>query len=263
MMSCRMLPPFGGSMRRSISRLAVAAIVAAPMAASAQGSGDGFLFHRPYGSFGLRVGYIAPSTSGEPFTVLRQQTTVGSRSFDAPSVGLDLSFAAGQRFDVVFNVDGTRRATTARYPGWFDDQTNLPIQNTATLGRLGLGGSIRYNLVDRGRRISSFAFIPAHVVPYVGLGGGYMWYDLKQSGDFIEETGANTANVFSDELRSSGSGLMGQAFTGIEYRLNARLSLLGEARYTRASADLNNDYAGLGRIDLSGFALNIGTSIRF
>lgn len=250
--------------RRTLARLSVAALLAAPFAAAAaQSSGDGFMFHKPYGWLALRGGYDAQASSGQPYTIMKSQTNVGSRSFDAPSLGLDLAFTATRRFDVVFSLDGSSTLTRAEYRDWTDDQTGGPVAHTTTLERVGFGGSLRYNFVDRGRAISSLAFIPARYVPYVGIGGGRIWYHLKQSGDFVEETGPTTANIFTDELQSSSWGWMGQAFSGVDYRINARFSLLGEARYTHAKADLVADYTGLGRIDLSGLAFHIGTSFRF
>jgi hypothetical protein len=56
---------------------------------------------------------------------------------------------------------------------------------------------------------------------------------------------------------------MGQVFGGIERRLSARWSVLGEGRFTRSNSKFTKDYIGLGDLQLSGLALNLGVSVRF
>ena len=90
-----------------------------------------------------------------------------------------------------------------------------------------------------------------------------MWYDFTQKGDFVEVVNDSTGNIFTDELRSGHYNVMGQAFAGIERRLNARWSMVGETRYTQSSAKLVKDYSGLGDIQLSGLAFTLGATVRF
>jgi hypothetical protein len=232
----------------------------APAAHAQSGTSD-YLFRKPLGSMTLRGGYLASNTSGEPFTVMKEQTTIEGRSFDGLNLGFDLSFFATRRFDVMFSLDASGRTTDAEYREW--EENGRPIVHTSSLTRASIGGSIRYNLVDRGRQISSLAWIPARYVPYVGIGGGWMGYELKQEGDFVEVNETDSADIFSDELESMGTGPMSHAFAGIDFRFDSKWSFLGEARYTRASAKLTNNYSTFGRIDLSGLALNIGARFRF
>ena len=42
-----------------------------------------------------------------------------------------------------------------------------------------LTGSVKYTLVARGLEVSRLAWVPRHVVPYVGAGGGALHYDLR------------------------------------------------------------------------------------
>lgn len=246
----------------TLVRLAVVALLATPIAgAASQSSGNGYMFRKPAGSLSVRGGYELANTSSQPFTVMRSQTTIGPRSFDALHLGLDLGVFATRKLDVVFSADVSSRNTTAEYREW--EENGQPIEHWSGLDRLSLGGSLKYNFVDRGRSISALAWIPTRYVPYVGVGGGYMWYVLIQKGDFVEETAQQTAAIYTDELRSSSGSAMAHVFSGLDYRINARWSLLGEARYTQSSAKLVDDYAGLGKIELSGLALSIGTSLRF
>lgn len=244
------------------SAIAIAGVfIALPSVTSAQSSGDGFLFKKPSGSFSLRGGYALANTSGEPFSVLKRETTVGARSFDSFNAGVDLSLVLTRRIDLVFSGDLSSRTKSAEYREW--EENGNPIVQQSTLERAALGAGLRYNLADRGRQISALAYIPARTVPYVGLSGGMMWYHFQQTGDFVRSTDQQTASIFTDELKSNHHNFMGQAYAGVDRRLTARWSLIGEARYTQASAKLEQDYAEFGNIQLSGLALTAGAVIRF
>jgi hypothetical protein len=244
----------------SIRGAIMLALLALPSVAVAQ-NGDGFLFQRPKGSFVMRVGYEAARPASESFDFLEGETTLGPRSFDAINLGADLNFFLTRSIDLTFTLDVTSRTNTSEYREW--EENGQPITHESTLERAMLGGGFRYNLLPRGRQISSLAYIPARTVPYIGATGGIMWYDFRQKGDFVEVVDDSTGNIFTDELKASHYTLMGQAFAGIEQRLNARWSLVGEARYTQAHDRLNNDFAELGNLSLSGLAFNLGATVRF
>jgi hypothetical protein len=247
--------------RRSIRNAALIALVSFPSLALAQ-SGNGYLFRNPRISLGVRAGYELANTTGQPFSIMKRETTIGARSFDAFHLGGDLNIHLSSRFDFVGTVDLSSRTTTAEYREW--EENGAPITHESTLDRVALGGGLRYNLVDRGRQISALAWIPTKTVPYVGGTFGILWYDLVQKGDFVEEVDESTGNIYTDELRSYDAGAMGQVFAGVERRINARVSLLGETRYTKASAQLNRDYIELRRdINLSGLAFTLGAAFRF
>ena len=222
-------------------------------------TGDGFLFHRPQGSLSLRAGYSRANASSDLFALQEKQLTIGPRGFDALSLGADLRFNTTRRIDVGLSLDGTVRSHASEYRDWLD-QNNKPIEQTTSLATVGFSANLKYDFHDRGRAISNFAWVPAQYVPYIGAGGGVTYYDFRQKGDFLDFT---TNNVFADELSSSSWAAMGQVFSGVAYTMSARYSLISEARYTMSSAKLKTDYRELGRIDLSGLSLNVGTSIRF
>lgn len=251
-----------GAMRGllGIATFAATAVLAMPSAALAQ-SGDGFLFRAPRGSFTFRGGYSLANTSGELYGLLRRETTVGSRSFDSFNGGMDFNYFLARRLNMVVSVDLSSRTNTAEYREWAEN--GQPIVHQSTLDRAAFGAGLRYDLVDRGRRISTLAFIPARTVPYLGLNAGVISYGFTQKGDFVEPIDSTNAQIYNDELASSGKSFMAQAYAGLDHRLSARWSLIGEARYTHATARLRSDYSGLGNIQLSGLAFNVGAAVRF
>jgi hypothetical protein len=223
-------------------------------------TGDGFFFHKPNYSFVFRGGYSRANATSDVFTVQEQSLTIGPRGFDALGLGADFLINVTKRVDLGFSLDGTTRSNNSEYRDWTEGSDSLPIRQKTSLSTFAFSGNLRYNLRDRGRAVSNFAWIPANYVPYVGVGVGVLNYEFAQKGDFVD---TSTANIFNDQLYSQGWAGMAQVFTGFTYSLTTRYSLVSEARYTLSTAKLNGDYSDLGRIDLSGLSLNVGTSIRF
>jgi len=62
--------------------------------------------------------------------------------------------------------------------------------------------SSRFALTPRGRQISTYAWIPRTAVPYACAGGGLLYYQLNQSGDFIDALSPNRS-IFHDTFVST------------------------------------------------------------
>ncbi|HEY6218557.1 MAG TPA: hypothetical protein VIV65_00785 [Gemmatimonadaceae bacterium] len=246
---------------RAVKVMMLVLLPAAAAIGQRKTAGDGYLFREPNGMVTLRLGYDLASASGDVYSVQRRDLTIGSRGFDGLNWGVDAAFDVGRRWDLGLTVDGNTRSRASEYRDW-QDNSGQPINQRTTLSSTGLSANLRYNLVDRGRSISNFAWIPAGLVPYIGGGVGLQYYELIQSGDFIDFSSANK-DVVNDRLTSDGFGLATQAFGGFLKTLTPHVALTTEARYTFSRADLNQDYRDLRSIDLSGLALTIGTSIRF
>ena len=247
------------STRIALPAAFLAAALLAPAAARAQGAGDGFLFHRPTGAFVVRGGFASTMASGDLYTFLTDQFTLSKGDFRAPSVGGDLLIRVAPRLDLDFGAgySGSRKASEFRH---FTDLNNLPIEQTTTLARVRVTGGARLYLTAPGRSVGKFAWIPTKVVPYVGAGGGMMWYRLRQVGDFID---FRTTDVFPDTFESSGWAPTAHALAGVDYSLTPRLALNGEARYTWAKTQLGADFTGFNGIDLSDIGITFGLNVRF
>lgn len=243
----------------AVAIAAVAGFLAAPRQARAQSQGDGFLFHKPVGSFLVRGGLSSAMASGDIYSFLIDQFTLSKGDFRAPSIGTDLLITVAPRVDLDFAVSyaGSKNATEFRH---WTDTDNQPIEQTTTLARVPLTAGARFYLTSPGRSIGKFAWIPAKFVPYVGAGGGMMWYRLHQAGDFID---FRTTDVFPDEYESSGWTGTAHGMIGANYTLTPRLALNGEARYTWAKGSLGPDFEGFDGIDLSDLGITLGLNVRF
>ena len=239
--------------------LALAATLALAPAAGAQQGGDGFLFRPPVGAITVRGGVDRALANSDVYDFARERLTLGSNAFTGFNVGADISINLTDRFDLAFGASHARSSAKSEFRR-FVDQDDLPIEQTTALSRTPITASVRAYLAPRGRSIGRFAWIPTRVAPYVGAGGGAMWYRFAQDGDFVDE---ETLDVFPANLRSTGWTPTAHGFAGVELALSPHVALSTEARYTWARAAMGNDFANFDRIDLSGLVATAGLSLRF
>lgn len=217
-----------------------------------------FLFKQPSVTLGIRMGYAFPSANSEIFDFTREQLTVDKSDFNAFAFGGELSVRVSNRFDVAASLGVSRSETRSEFRDWVDND-NLPIEQSTRFLRVPLTIGIKAYLADRGRRISSLAWIPSKWAPYVGVGGGYMWYQFEQVGDFVD---FETLDIFFDDFESRDGSPMAYLAAGLDYSLGSRWLVTGEARYSWASAGMGTDFVDFDDIDLNGFRAVVGFSVR-
>jgi hypothetical protein len=237
--------------------LAVVLVAAVP--ALAQSSGNGFLFKSPSGAVTIRAGFDRATAGSEIFSFVTDELTLRHRDFSAFTLGVDVDLTVTPRVKAVLG-GGYASSTTPSEFRHFVDTDDQPVEQTTEFRRLPLAASIKVYLVDPGRAVGRFAWIPARVAPYLGAGGGAMWYRFRQVGDFVD---TQTLRVFSDQFDSHGWAPMAQAFAGADVSLSPRFALAGEVRYAWAHAHMSSDFSGFDSIDLSGIAVTGGLAIRY
>jgi opacity protein-like surface antigen len=141
------------------------------------------------------------------------------------------------------------------------DNNDLPIEQQTEFTRVPVTASVRYFLMDRGQEIGSLSWIPTKWAPYIGAGGGRVFYEFKQTGDFVDFV---DLSIFYYDNLSEGWAWIGHVFGGLQWALSPQWILSAEARYSLADADLDRPaYSGYEPIDLSGFQATMGFGIRF
>jgi hypothetical protein len=239
--------------------IVLAGVLAAVVPALAQSSGEGFLFKPPSGAVTIRGGFGHAAAGSEIFTFVTNELTLRHRDFSAFNLGIDVDLAVTPRVRAVLG-GGYSSSTTPSEFRHFVDTNDQPIKQTTEFRRLPLSASVKLYLVDPGRAVGHFAWIPARFAPYLGAGGGAMWYRFYQEGDFVD---VQTLRVFSDQFDSHGWAPMAHAFAGTDVSLSPRVALVGEVRYAWAHAHLSSDFSGFDPIDLSGIAVTGGLAIRY
>jgi len=224
----------------------------------AQRAGDGFLFHVPIGTWGVRGGVNLASANSDVFAFVTDQLTLDRSDFNAPAVGTNIAIRLSGANDIVLDVGYSTVSRGSEFRHWVD-QNDQPIEQTTSLRRIPITLGFRHYVTSRGRSVGQFAWIPARRSLYVGLGAGLMEYKFHQVGDFIDFT---TLNVFHDEFTSQDWTAVAQANAGLDLALGDFVLLNTEARYSWAKAPMSSDYVGFNRIDLSGVSVTAGFSFR-
>lgn len=234
-------------------------VLGAPEAVLAQQGGDGFLFRQPRVTVKFESGYGILNARSDVFDFTIDQLTVGRRDFDSPYVGGELAVRVTERWDAALGVGFQSSSVKSEFRDWVD-LDNLPIEQVTDLQLIPLVVSARYYLRERGRQIGRFAWIPNGFAPFVGAGIGVVSYSFEQNGDFVD---FQTFDVFTDRLHTEGDAFLARASGGVNLSLNKQFVLTAEARYTLASAEPANDFSDFDKMDLGGFQLVGGISIRF
>ena len=240
--------------------LAFALLGFGPATAGAQPSPD-FLFGSPKGMIGVRSGWVFASANSDLFTFVQEHLTIDRKDFNAPAIGVDVEIAMTPRLSAIGGFDFARASKNSEYRDFVDNQ-RLPITQTTRLSELNLSGSVKVAVTPRGRDISSRAWIPAAVTPYVGAGAGFLKYEFLQFGDFID-VDSPAMDIFTDTFRSSGWTPSAHAFGGVDVRVYKRLYLSGEGRYLWSSGTPDRDFIDFDAIDLAGFKATVGVHYMF
>ena len=250
-----------GVSRGGIIVLAGTFCLGVPTTGGAQPSSQApdFLFGRPGGSIGVRGEWLLARADSEVFDFTSDLLTLEKADFNAPGIGVDFGLPLGPRLDALFGVDLTRAFGRSEYRD-FTDANDLPIEQQTELSQVSLTGSVELALTPRGREIGQFAWISSSVVPYLGGGGGFLWYRFEQEGDFVDFL---DLSIFSERLQSSGWTPSAHVFGGVDIKLTSRLYLSAEARYVWADAELKQDFVGFDRIDLTGLRITGGVQFAF
>jgi hypothetical protein len=224
--------------------------------------GRDFLFGAPDVTLGVHAGWASPRAGGDIFDFTREQLTVGKGDFASASWGLHLGVRATERLEVAVDMTFADAEARSELRNW-EEEDGRPIEQTTRLRRRPLSVSLKGYLMDRGRSISRFAWIPAPVAPYVGAGAGIMWHSFEQSGDFVDDLDPEDAFIYSDIYRSSGTSPTAHVLAGLDVSVGPRFVLTAEGRYLWASDEMGRDFVDFDDIDLAGFQATAGISVRF
>ena len=222
-------------------------------------SAPDFLFGRPRGVVGVTGGWLVASQNGGIFDFTRDLLTVDEGDFDTAMFRFAAGLSIGPRLDVVAEISFSGTTIASEYRD-FVDTDDLPIVQTTELMQTGVGGSLRFWLIPRGREVGRFAWVPNRFAPYVGAGGGARRYRFTQFGDFVDFV---DLSIFTDRLESRGWTASGHVFAGASIGMTRKLFVTVEARYVWANTPLSQDFVGFDNIDLNGFETTGGIEFVF
>ncbi len=231
--------------------------------AAAQQSAD-FLLGAPKVALTIKAGFAQPraGSGGDTESLwdfTRKQLTVDTPDLSGTTIAGELAIRAAERLDVTLSFGYSLSATRSEFREWVD-MDDLPIEQTTEFSTFPLTVGVKAYLLDRGRALGRFAYIPRKWNPYLGVAGGAVWYRFEQFGDFVD---FETLDIFRTTFRSAGRGATVHFLGGMEVSLNNHVMLVGEGRYALASAPLESEFVGFPDLDLAGFQITAGLSLRY
>lgn len=223
------------------------------------GTTGGFSFGAPRGFFLIKGGVYLPRANSDIYTFNEEQLTLDSGSFTSGLFGMDFGWSINNRVDVVFGFEYSSSSPVSEFRD-FVDEFGAPITQQTRLRQVPLTASVRFNLIERGRGVGSYAWIANTAVPYVGAGGGIEWWRYEQFGDFVDFA---DFTIFTDHFLTQGWEPVVHVFGGVDVSLSPRFVLNFEARYSWANGQMAPAFVGFEPIDLAGFRGMVGASFRF
>lgn len=218
-----------------------------------------FLFGRPNAAVGVRGSWLLARKQSDWYDFVTNQLTLDRSDFNAASFGLDVAVALTSRADVTFGADFGQTTLPSEYRD-FVDNMRLPIVQQTRMRETSLTGGVRFALMERGRQIGNFAWVPRTVVPYVGAGAGVVRFDVRQAGDFVDFV---DNAVFFDVFRAFGWSPSAQVLGGVDIHLFRRVFLTFDGRYRWASGNLGSTWIGFDPLDLTGLRMSAGVNLAF
>jgi hypothetical protein len=209
----------------------------------------------PPSAFQVRFGGFLPTGDGDFWKENEEVFTLESGDFNDFILGVTFVAPVSNHVGVGFNVDFYDAQSRSSYRDWIDD-LGFRISHDTRLGTVPMIADLRFY---PGGRDGLHGPRPAL---YLGGGIGANYWVYEEEGDFLDFTW-DPPEIFFDRFRDDGFAFAAQALAGIELPLGPRWNGLFEARYTWSEAELGGDFAGLGTIDLSGFAVYAGFGVRF
>lgn len=226
-----------------------------------------FLLRTPTITLSIRGGYSVPRLGGGAQSLwdfTKQHLTVEDRDLAGPHVTVEVGVHASQRIDFVVAVGHSSTSVLSEFRQWVGSD-DLPINQTTEYTTTPVTAGFKAYLMPRGRSVGSYAWIPRSFNAFAGVAGGVVRYRFEQYGEFVDY---ETHDIFVSNLRSVENGGTVQFFAGMDFSVNERVMLTGEARYGFAKGPLQRDYHGYSDfvnfpdLDLSALKLSLGVGVR-
>ena len=233
--------------RSTVLSLLIATIFVAGFSVEANAQGN----WQP-GEFGSLRGYIgvfSPQGDSAYWNDTFEVFTGSASDFEDVVFGVDYLWRTSNHAGLMFGGSFYSGATTQAYRDWVDAD-GAEVTHTTTLDLTDLTAAYVWRFGARGAR------------PYIGGGGGLLWWSLREQGYFIDFAAQDLPIVFANYY-SSGTTWELFGLAGLDLPIGYRWSFFIEGRYRWAEADLNKDFSGFGTIDLSGLQVAGGFSWNF
>jgi hypothetical protein len=204
-----------------------------------------------FGSWRIRFGLFEPDGDSEYWNDTFRDFTGSVSDFEDAVWGVDYIWRNSRKTGVLFGTSYFNGETAQAYRD-FEDSSGFDITHTTRLELWDFYVAYTLRFGDQGSR----------VIPYVGAGAGLHYWNLQESGDFIDFSDP-FLRIFSAHYTADGWTWGGLVLVGLDVPLGYSSSFFFEGRYRWSEDELGNDFSGFGTIDLSGPELSAGFAWNF
>jgi len=246
----------GWAVRLPLAGCALCALTVVP-ALAWSGSGG------PLGEFSFQIGYFTPQGNSDLWDENSDLFTSDPSDFADVIWSGAVGWYAGPHLDVILSAQYYQADTSVRYrdiTGEYGD----PVRQYHYLYQAPFEVTLRVPLIPRAeRRGSSGVRVLSPVVPYVGAGAGFVWWEYEEEGEFVDDPD-DPMFAYPDYIESDGVAPSLHALGGVEIQVSPWVGVQLEGRYRWAEGDLGGEFGpARDEIDLSGWTLSAGMSFRF
>ncbi len=199
----------------------------------------------------LRLGSFRPEGNSQYWHDKAIQFNGKASDLEDAIGGIDYQLALNPHFALLFSGSSYRGQTDPSYRNFVDSRGG-EVSHTATLEIASLTAGLVFHLAGPN----------APIRPYLGGGGGVYAYRLEEDGRFIDFT-PPPPTVFRADSVAEGNSFGYYWLAGFEVPVGRSWGFFAEGRWSKVDDELGDDFAGFGKIDLSGRDVSAGVSYRF
>jgi hypothetical protein len=205
-----------------------------------------------FGSVRFRLGYQQPDGGGSYWEDKALTWTGASSDLDGMVWGIDGRFMITPTIGFQTGWEYSSSSVDQSYLDWVDgDGRDITHRTRQTLNEV--NGLFVYRPLTR-----------SPLRPFIGAGAGWLFWDIQESGRFIDFADPQDPQIFSTTYSATGSTLSALAIAGVDIRVSRGASFFVEGRYRWANADLGGAFSGLGfGTDFDGYQISGGFSFDF
>jgi hypothetical protein len=204
-----------------------------------------------FGSLRFRVGLFEPDGSSQYWDETFDVFTGSPGDLQDITFGADYLWRTSPHGGLMFGTSWYGGSSTQAYRDWVDTD-GYDIRHTTSLDLWDVSAAYVYRFGSRDWQ----------VVPYAGLGGGFVNWRLEEVGYFIDFSSPGQ-EIYYAGYRATGWTWEALGLVGVEVPVGLRWSFFGEGRYRAADDELGDDFSGFGTLDLSGWEVSAGFAWNF
>ncbi len=199
----------------------------------------------------FRVGSFRPAGDSQYWNDKERDFTGRAGDFEDALGGVDYQVAFTPHFALLVSGTAYEGELDQSYRG-FSDPRGGPVTHRANLQIASLTAGVVFHLTGRN----------APFRPYLGAGGGLYTWRLEEDGRFIDFS-PPPPTVFRADSVAEGEAFGYFWLAGFEVPIGRSWGFFAEGRWHEVDDELGDDFAGFGKIDLSGRDVSAGVSYRF